>query len=170
MMTDTSKSGPARPSRSKKLQPSLDAIDHELLKVLAGDARITNQALAERVGLAPSTCLLRVRNLRESGVIRGFYTDVDPAALGLDLQAMIAVRLAAHARGSLGPFVARIRARPEVRDVYFVAGGNDYLLHVAVASTSELRDFVASALNSDPDVSATDTSLIFEHTRAAGRI
>jgi DNA-binding Lrp family transcriptional regulator len=59
--------------------------------------------------------------------------------------------------------------RPEVLDVYFVAGANDYLLHVAVGGTSALRDFVAAHLNRDPDVSATETNLIFEHTRAAGR-
>jgi DNA-binding Lrp family transcriptional regulator len=166
-MAETSKPLRDAAARPKKVQPALDAVDHEILRLLAGDARMTNQALADQVGLAPSTCLLRVRALRESGVIRGFYADVDPRALGLDLQAMIAVKLAAHARSSLQPFVQRIRERPEVRDVYFVAGANDYLLHVAVASTSELRDFVAAALNADPDVAATDTSLIFEHTRSS---
>jgi len=54
-------------------------------------------------------------------------------------------------------------------DVYFVAGANDYLLHVAVPGTSDLRDFVAEQLSRDPDVALTETSLIFEHTRAAGR-
>jgi DNA-binding Lrp family transcriptional regulator len=82
---------------------------------------------------------------------------------------MIAVRLAAHARGSMGPFVSRISALPEVLDVYFVAGVNDYLLHVAVGITRDLRDFVAEHLNRDPTVASTETNLIFEHTRAAGR-
>ncbi len=139
--------GPVQP---KKLQRVVDPVDRAILHVLAEDARITNAALAQRVGIAASTCLLRVRALRESGVIRGFHADVDPAALGLDLQAMIAVKLAAHARGSMGPFVARMRRQPEVLDVYFVAGADDYLLHVAVESTAALRDFVAEHLSRDP--------------------
>ena len=65
--------------------------------------------------------------------------------------------------------MARIRRQPEVLDVYFVAGANDYLLHVAVASTTALRDFVAEHLSRDADVALTETNLIFEHTRAAGR-
>ena len=102
-------------------------------------------------------------------MIRGFHADIEPAALGRDLQAMIAVRLAGHARGHMGPFVTRVSRLPEVLDVYFVAGVNDYLLHVAVGSTADLRDFVAEHLNRDPDVASTETNLIFEHTRAAGR-
>ena len=151
------------------LRRRLDAVDRAILHELAADARLPNNALAERVGVAPSTCLMRVRALRERGVIRGFHADIDPVALGRDLQAMIAVRLAGHARGSMGPFVTRIGRLPEVLDIYFVAGVNDYLLHVAVGSTAGLRDFVAEHLNRDPDVAATETNLIFEHTRAAGR-
>jgi DNA-binding Lrp family transcriptional regulator len=153
----------------KILRRPLDDIDRAILHELSADARQPNNALAERVGIAPSTCLMRVRTLRDTGVIRGFHADVEPRALGRDLQAMIAVRLAAHARGSMGPFVTRISRLSEVMDVYFVAGVNDYLLHVAVGSTADLRDFVAEHLNQDPDVAATETNLIFEHTRAAGR-
>ena len=72
-----------------------------MLRVLAADARIPNNALAERVGIAPSTCLGRVRALRERGVIRGYHADIDPAALGRPIQAMIAVRLQSHARGHI---------------------------------------------------------------------
>ena len=161
--------GADRAPGANDVRRPLDAVDRAILHELAVDARIPNNALAERVGVAPSTCLARVRALRERGVIRGFHADIEPAALGRDLQAMIAVRLAGHARGSMGPFVTRMGRLPEVLDVYFVAGVNDYLLHVAVGSTADLRDFVAEHLNRDPDVAATETSLIFEHTRAAGR-
>ncbi|MCI2237207.1 Lrp/AsnC family transcriptional regulator [Paenibacillus sp. TRM 82003] len=169
MTTVPSGDGAGRAVPPKNVRRAVDAVDRAILHVLAEDGRISNAALAQRVGIAPSTCLLRVRALRAAGVIRGFHADVDPDALGLHLQAMIAVRLAAHARGSMGPFVARIRRQPEVLDVYFVAGANDYLLHVAVTSTGALREFVAEHLSRDQDVALTETSLIFEHTRAAGR-
>jgi DNA-binding Lrp family transcriptional regulator len=147
----------------------LDDTDRAILRVLADDARISNKDLAERVGVAQSTCLARVRTLRESGVIRGYHADIDPRALGHDLQAMIAIRLQPHARGALGDVVAALARRPEVLDVYFVAGANDFLLHVATTSTDELRRLVADHLNRDPAIAGTETALIFEHTRAAGR-
>jgi DNA-binding Lrp family transcriptional regulator len=143
----------------------LDDIDRHIVRELARDARIANNALAERVGIAPSTCLGRVRSLRERGVIRGYHADVDPAALGRPLQAMIAVRLQSHARGRIRGFVAEVAGLPEVLNVFFLAGKDDFLLHVAAASTSALRDFVET-LSSNGDVSYTETSLIFEHIRA----
>ena len=143
----------------------LDDIDRHIVRELARDARIANNALADRVGIAPSTCLGRVRSLRERGVIRGYHADVDPAALGRPLQAMIAVRLQSHARSRLRGFVAEVAGLPEVLNVFFLAGKDDFLLHVAAASTSALRDFVET-LSSNEDVSYTETSLFFEHIRA----
>ena len=91
----------SRPARALRPQDvRLDGTDRAILQVLADDARISNKELADRVGIAQSTCLARVRALRESGVIRGFHADIDPRALGHDLQAMIAIRLQPHARGA----------------------------------------------------------------------
>jgi DNA-binding Lrp family transcriptional regulator len=150
--------GPASPG-------DLDDIDRHIVHELARDARIANNALADRVGIAPSTCLGRVRSLRERGVIRGYHADVDPAALGRPLQAMIAVRLQSHARSRIRGFVAEVAGLPEVLNVFFLAGKDDFLLHVAAGSTSSLREFVET-LSSNGDVSYTETSLIFEHIRA----
>lgn len=158
--------GPTAPPND--VRPRLDDTDRALLRILAADARISNKDLAGRVGIAASTCLARVRALRESGVIRGYHADIDPRALGHDLQAMIAIRLQPHARGAMSRFVATLSVRPEVLEVYFVAGANDFLVHVATASTDQLRTFVADRLNRDPAIAGTETSLIFEHTRAAG--
>ena len=158
--------------RERALLPQevrLDGTDRAILRALADDARISNKELADRVGIAQSTCLARVRTLRATGVIRGYHADIDPRAIGHDLQAMIAIRLQPHARGTMGERVAALSRRPEVLDVYFVAGANDFLLHVATPSTDTLRAFVADHLNRDPAIAGTETNLIFEHTRAAGR-
>jgi DNA-binding Lrp family transcriptional regulator len=149
---------------SQDPRPPLDRIDRELLRHLERDARMTNNALAELVGIAPSTCLGRVRALRARGVIRGYHADIDPASTGHPLQAMISVRLQSDARSRLEEFVSRVGVLPEVRDVYFLAGVDDYLLHVATADTASLRDFVV-ALNGEADVAGTQTSLIFDHIR-----
>ena len=74
-----------------------DRIDREILAHLQHDARISNKVLAARVGLAPSSCLARVRRLEESGAILGYHADVDPRVHGVTLEALVAVRLAVHA-------------------------------------------------------------------------
>ncbi len=158
--------GPPNHLRADEEPAALDDVDRLLLDRLAADARITNAALAQAAGIAPSTCLARVRSLRERGVIRGYHADVDPAAVGLPLQAMISVRLQSDARDRLHEFLGLVRRLPAVRDVYFVAGADDYLLHVATAGTGALRDLVAT-LNEHRDVAGTVTSLIFEHIRPA---
>ena len=152
---------------SKDVRLPLDAVDRRILTALAADARLPNNALAERVGVAPSTCLARVRALRERGVIRGYSADVDPAALGRPLQAMIAVRLQSGARGHLSGFSQKMAALPEVLDVFFLGGADDFLVHVAAHGSDELRDFVVDHLSSDPDVAMTETHLIFDHVRGA---
>lgn len=159
---------PIRRDDSKDIRPvDLDDVDRRILTTLHADARISNSALADAVGIAPSTCHGRVRRLQDLGVIRGFYADIDPAAIGLPLQAMISVTLQAGARGRIRGFVSQIRRRPQVIDVYFLAGADDFIIHVAARDTDDLRSFVVDNLNADADVAGTQTSLIFEHLRGA---
>ena len=157
-----------RPEKPKDVQAvDIDDVDRRILAALHADARLPNSALAETVGIAPSTCHGRVRRLQQLGVIRGFYADIDPAAIGLPLQAMISVTLQSGARGKIRHFVQQIRTRPQVIDVYFLAGADDFILHVAARDTDDLRSFVVDNLNADADVAGTQTSLIFEHLRGA---
>ncbi|WP_375500005.1 Lrp/AsnC family transcriptional regulator [uncultured Jatrophihabitans sp.] len=148
------------------VRPALDDVDRTLLRALAADARMPNNALAQRAGVAPSTCLGRVRALRERGVIRGYHADVDPAALGRPIQAMISVRLQSHARGHIPDFMARIAELPEVLNVFFLGGADDFYVHIAATSTENLRDFVVINLSGNADVALTETNLIFDHIRA----
>src|ERR1700744_258366 len=155
----------------KELRPAdLDGVDRRILTLLHSDARMTNNALAEAVGIAPSTCHGRVRRLVDLGVIRGFYTDIHPAAAGLPLRAMISVSLQSNARGKIRSFIQQICQRRQVIDVYFLAGADDFILHVAARDTEDLRSFVVENLNADTDVAGTQTSLIFEHLRGAAPV
>jgi DNA-binding Lrp family transcriptional regulator len=168
MSEGSTKSLPIRPRAPKDVRPvDVDAIDRRILTALHTDARMSNNALADLVGIAPSTCHGRVRRLQELGVIRGFYADIDPAAIGLTLQAMISVSLQSNARGKIHQFIQQIRQMPQVMDVYFLAGADDFILHVAARDTDDLRSFVVENLNADADVAGTQTSLIFEHLRGA---
>ena len=153
-------------AKPKDIRPAdLDEVDRRLLTLLHAGARASNSALADAVGIAPSTCHGRVRRLQELGVIRGFHAEIDPAAIGLPLQAMVSVSLQSGSRGKIRTFIQQIRRKPQVIDVYFLAGADDFLIHVAARDTDDLRSFVVDNLNADTDVAGTQTSLIFEHLR-----
>jgi DNA-binding Lrp family transcriptional regulator len=150
------------PSRNLPRRPALDAVDRQILTELMLNGRLTNAALAQRVGVAESTCIHRVRALREAGVIRGFHADVDLGALGLPLQAVVKVRLGSHNRDHVKQFHAVLADIPGALRILHVAGEDDYLVHVAVASAEALRDLVLEHINVHPVVRHTETQLVFE--------
>jgi len=141
----------------------LDKQDIAILAALKENARISNKDLAERVELAPSTCLERVRRLVEAGAIHGFHADIDLAMLGFGLQAMIAVRLQRHSREIVTSFRDYVLGLTEVRAVYHVAGADDFLVHVAVRDADHLRDLAMDAFTTRKEVARIETRLIFEH-------
>ena len=141
----------------------LDEQDVMILATLKRDARISNKDLAATVGLAPSTCLERVRRLVEIGAIHGYHADIDLAMLGFGLQAMIAVRLQRHSRKIVASFHEYVLGLTEVRAVYHVAGADDFLVHVAVRDADHLRDLALDAFTTRSEVAHIETRLIFEH-------
>lgn len=154
---------PATPTGPNNRREPLSPVDLVIVDQLRRNARTPNNAVAEAAGVAPSTCLSRTRQLERRGVLRGYHADVDPAALGQHLKALIAVRLRAGARHRLRGFTAQIAALPQVRDVFFLGGDDDFIVHVAVADSDALRDFVVDTLSGNPDVASTQTDVIFEH-------
>ena len=156
-------------SSAKNLRPGagagepLDAIDERLLAALVADARISNKQLAELVGIAPSTALMRTRALSERGIIQGFEAKLSLSAIGRSVQALIAVRLRAHDREQIDRFTARVPKLPAVLSTFHTSGSVDYLLHIAVATTEDLRDWVLDNLATDPVVGHTETTLVFDH-------
>ncbi|GAB3545019.1 Lrp/AsnC family transcriptional regulator [Arthrobacter tumbae] len=139
----------------------LDPVDRRIVQELLADARITNAQLAEKVGVAPSTALLRTRQLTERGVITGYHAEVNLAAIGRAVQALISVQLNGHNREEIDRFTSRVHALPEVVATFHVSGSVDYLIHLAVADTDALRDWVLDYLTTDPVVGHTETTLIF---------
>ena len=144
----------------------LDAVDRAILAVLQKDAGLSNKELARKIRLAPSSCLQRVRRLRDAGAIRGLHADVSPEALGIGLQAIVAVRLTHHLEKDVEAFRAQLRGRPEVVNAYYVSGGVDFLVHVVVRDVAHLRTLGVEAFTSHRLVAHVETSLIFEHERA----
>lgn len=103
----------------------------------------------------------------DRGVIKGFHANVDPAAIGLGVQVLIAVRLKASTRSHVGTFAREVAKLPGVMNVFFLGGADDFMLHVAAANTDAVRDFVAQHLSQRDDVANTVTNLIFDHIQAS---
>lgn len=146
----------------------LDRTDRTLIALLTEDARRSNKELAASAGIAPSTCSERLRRLTDTGVFRGFHADVDPRALAIGLQAMIAIRLRRHGADEVEVFRAKALSLDEVIGVSHVTGGNDFLVHVVVRDADHLRDLAVSSFTSWPEVAHIETMLIFEHVSKPG--
>jgi DNA-binding Lrp family transcriptional regulator len=144
---------------------NLDRIDLALLRLLRKNARLPNKDLAEKVGVAPSTALERIRRLRETRAILGYHAEIAPAAIGIGLQAMVSVRLARHSRELVDSFHDHVMALEEVLAFYHVAGADDFLVHVGVRDSQHLRDFALSAFTERAEVAHIETRLIFEFRR-----
>ena len=146
----------------------LDRIDFAILDALQNDARLSNKELAARIGLAPSSCLLRVRALVAAGVLVGYHAAVAPQAMGIGLQAFVAVRLVRTSRRAFRALYAHALALPEVLAVFNVSGIYDLQIHVAVRDVAHLRDLIVDQLATRPEVDRCETSVIYAHERKPG--
>ena len=161
-MTTTSEGAEPKTVRA----PALDPIDATIVQLLTADGRMTNAELAARLGVAPSTAHTRLRALIERGVITGFHASVDERMLGAGLQAVIGVTLRPSGRReSIVEFAERVRVLPQVIQVFFLGGDDDFLLHIAVADSSEMREFVLEHLSAQSSVASTRTSIVFDYHR-----
>jgi DNA-binding Lrp family transcriptional regulator len=144
----------------------LDDVDLKMLDILGSNGRISNNDLAAAVGIAPSTAHARLKSLRDRGVITGFLTSIDQRSLGRGLQAVVGVTLRPGARQeAIMRFSEEVRDLPQVLQVFFLGGVDDFLVHIAVADSSEVRRFVVEHLSGQPSVASTRTSIIFDYHR-----
>jgi DNA-binding Lrp family transcriptional regulator len=143
----------------------MDELDSALVAALQADGRRSNRELAAQLGVAPSTSLERVRGLRARGVITGVHAAVEPAAVGRSVQALVTVRLRPQSRQVIHGFRDFVAALPETIQLFITTGPEDVLVHVAVASTDALQDFVLDALTKRKEVAGIRTEVIFDHQR-----
>ena len=124
----------------------LDETDYRILNVLHRDGRISNQDLADGVGLSPSPCLRRTRLLESSGVIQKYVALLNPREVGRGMQAIVQVRLGHQTSASVDRFEKDILKYPQVLECDLIAGDWDYVLRVAVGDLDEFREFCVNSL------------------------
>jgi len=143
----------------------LDEIDLHILDVLQRDGRISNQDLANEVGLSPSPCLRRLRQLESSGVVQKYVALVSPTAVGQGLQAFVEVRLDRQTRASVDKFEAEILKLPQVLECYLMAGDWDYMLRVVVHDLEQFRDFHMNFLAKIPGVGNVKSNISMKQVK-----
>jgi Lrp/AsnC family transcriptional regulator, leucine-responsive regulatory protein len=126
---------------------NLDSFDLKILAELQANGGLSNQELAERVGLSASPCSRRIRQLEESGVIRERVVRLDPRSLGLDLTVLIHIRMDRHTPERFEQFETVVRAYPEVLECYLITGQEaDYQLKIAVPNMDEYQRFLLTKI------------------------
>jgi len=144
----------------------IDAIDLQMLKILYQDSSLSNKDLAEKVHIAPSTCLERVKRMHQDEILNGFNADVDFKALGINLQAMAAISLNSHTPETINAFRDDTLQLNEVISLFHMGGDYDFLVHLAVSDAENLRDLIYKAFTSRAEVTHVETALVYEHSRS----
>jgi DNA-binding Lrp family transcriptional regulator len=140
--------------------PKLDRIDRKILAALQADARLTNQALSERVALSPSACLARVRGLERAGVIQGYHARLDPFTLDIGLVLYADITLDGHTPAELARFEETIAALPQVVEASHVTGSFDYILKVVAADMPEWTRIAEGLASADLGVERINTHVV----------
>lgn len=146
-------------------QTTLDDIDRRILDRLQRNARISNADLARDVGLSPSPCLRRVRELEDSGIIQGYVALLDPASVGLPLSVFVQVTLERQVEHALETFESAVLDRPEVMECYLMTGDSDYLLRVVVADVGAYERFLKDHLTRVAGVASIKSSFALNQVK-----
>jgi Lrp/AsnC family transcriptional regulator, leucine-responsive regulatory protein len=139
----------------------LDRYDRMILEILQQDGKISNQDLADRVGLSPSPCLRRVRALEEAGLIVGYRALLDAKKLGLTLMALIGISMDQHTPERFTNFEAKVAEIPEVLECLLITGQqSDYQLKVVVHDMDAYQNLLLNRITRIPGVSGVHTSFV----------
>jgi Lrp/AsnC family leucine-responsive transcriptional regulator len=139
----------------------LDRYDIQMLRILQEDGRISNQELAERIGLSPSPCLRRMRTLEEAGLIRGYHALLDAKKLGLSLMALIHISMDQHTPERFDNFEAMIAQLPEVIECLLITGQDaDYQLKVVVKDMDAYQELLLNRLTRISGVTGVHSSFV----------
>lgn len=143
------------------ISPALDRFDRHILDVLQREGRISNQELAERIGLSPSPCLRRVRALEESGLITGYRALVDAKRLGYSLMALLHISMDRHTPERFANFENKLAALPQVLECLLITGQEaDYQLKVVVKDMDDYQDLLLNKITRIEGVTGVHSSFV----------
>ena len=141
----------------------MDRYDRKILELLQAQGRLSNQELAEQIGLSPSPCLRRLRHLEDAGVITGYHASLDPRMLGLTLTALIHISMDQHTEERFSEFERQIKAIPQIIECLLITGqAADYQLKAVVPDMDAYRELLLEHIPRIPGVSGVHTSFVLK--------
>ena len=146
--------------------PRLDHIDRRILQLLQANGRMTNIALARRVGISPPPCLRRMRALEAAGLIRGYHADLAPEPLGFAVTIFAQIGLLSQAEKDLKAFEDLVLSWPEVREAHMLAGETDFLLKIVAPDWDTYQRFLSAKLTAAPNVAHVKSALVLRVSKS----
>jgi DNA-binding Lrp family transcriptional regulator len=149
---------------------ALDAYSRALLDQLMRDSRQTVQQLADAVGLSPSPCWKRIKDMEAAGVIRGYTALVDPETVGLGLRVLVEANLAQHSEDKVRQFEKAVAAAPEIVQCHSTTGESDYVMTVLVADIKRFEQFLHDTLLRLPGITHVRSRIVLKELKAEARL
>ena len=149
---------------------SVDAFDLKMLAALQDDGRLTNQQLADLVGLSDSQCSRRRMRLEDEKVIAGYHADLASEALGFNVLAFIQITLATHSPNNAKRFRDLMRRVDEIQEAYSLTGDADYLLKVVLSDLKSLSDIVNNVLMPHESVAHVRSSIVLDRLKESSKL
>ncbi len=138
----------------------IDDTDKAILKALQEDGSISNLDLSKKIGLSPSACLMRTKNLVEEGVIKKFAAIVDEKKLGMEVQAFVLINLSPLNRETIHSFLINVKKYPQVQECYTLTGSHDFLLKIVARDMESYKNFIIDSLMENTTISSVETSVV----------
>jgi Lrp/AsnC family leucine-responsive transcriptional regulator len=148
-------------------ETKIDAIDRKILAILQQDAHTTMEKLAAAVGLSPSPCARRVRNLEAAGVIKRYVAVVDQDKAGLPVSVFASIKLERQREDELDRFAKAISRWPEIVECYLMTGQRDYLLRIVVKDLPAYEAFLKRTLTRLDGVASIESSFALSQVKHA---
>jgi DNA-binding Lrp family transcriptional regulator len=148
----------------------MDSFDLKMLVALQEDGRLTNQQLADAVGLSASQCSRRRMRLEEEGVISGYHADLASERLGFNVIAFVHITLATHSPDNAQHFRDLVQRVDDVQEAYSLTGDADYLLKIILRDLKSLSDIVNNVLMPHPSVAHVRSSIVLDRLKATAKL
>ena len=148
------------------MKNELDSKDIQILRLLLNNARLSNKEIAAKVEIAQSSAHDRIKKLTQKGYFKGAYGQIDQKKLGLNVEVILAIKLNKQHRSIIADFIEKASQFPGVIQVFHMAGDSDFILHVAVKDSDELRGFILDRLSTLDYIQSTQSTMVLHNEKA----
>ena len=147
------------------MKDELDSKDIQILSLLLNNARLSNKEIAAKIEIAQSSTHDRIKKLTKKGYLKGAFAQIDQKKLGLNIEVMLAIKLNKQHRSIIADFIEKASQFHGVIQLFHMAGNNDFILHIGVRNSDELRSFILDRLSTLDYIQSTETIMVLHNER-----